>query len=88
MDHELSMDLILACLPNSFEQFVLNYRMNDKETTIPELINLLKTIKPTLKKGGKTVMLMDSSGFKKDSKNNKKRKATKAKGGVAKKKEK
>ena len=60
--------------------------MNDKETTIPELINLLKTVEPTLKKEGKTVMLVDSSSFKKDSKNKTKRKATKAKGGVAKKK--
>ena len=40
MDNELSIDLILAGLPDSFVQFFLNYRMNDKETTIPELINL------------------------------------------------
>ena len=56
--------------------------MNDKETSIPELINLLKKVKPTLKNEGKTVMLVDSSG----SKNKKKRKITKQKGGVAKKK--
>ena len=56
MDNELSIDLILVGLPNSFAQFVLKYRMNDKETTIPELINLLKTVEPTLVKEGKTVM--------------------------------
>ena len=44
MDNELHIDLILAGLSDSFAQFVLNYRMNDKETTIPELINMLKTI--------------------------------------------
>ena len=50
MDHELSIDLIMAGLPYIFSQFVLNYKRNDKETTIPELINLLKTIESTLKK--------------------------------------
>ena len=86
MDNELSIDLIIAGLPDSFAQFVLNYRMNDKETTIPELINLLKTVEPTLVKEGKTVMLVNSSSSKKGSKNKKKRKITKKKGGEAKKK--
>ena len=83
MDNELSIDLILAGLPDSFAQFVLNYRMNDKETTIPELINLLKTVEPTLVKEGKTMMLVNSSSSKIGSKNNKKRKITKQKGGGA-----
>ena len=82
MDNELSIDFILAGLPYSFAQFVLNYRMNDKETSIPKLINLLKTVEPTLKKEGKIVMLVDSFG----SKNKKKRKITKKKEGAAKKK--
>ena len=60
--------------------------MNDKETSIPEHVNLLKIIEPTLKKEGKTVMLVDSSNSKKSSKNKKKRKITKQKGGTAKKK--
>ena len=60
--------------------------MNDKETTILKLINLLKTVEPTLKKEGKILMLVDSFGSKKSSKNKKKRKVTKAQGGVAKKK--
>ena len=86
MDNELSIDLILAGLPDSFAQFVLNYRMNDKETTILELINRLKTVEPTLVKEGKTVMLVNSSSSKKGSKNKRKRKITKQKGGAAKKK--
>ena len=80
MDNELSIDLILAGLPDSFSQFVLNYRMNDKETTIPELINLLKTVEPTLMKEGKIVILVNCSS----SKNKKKRKITKQKGGATK----
>ena len=86
MDNELNIDLILVGLPDSFAQFVLNYWMNDKETSIPELINLIKTIEPTLKKEGTTVMLADSSNSKKNSKNKNKRKITKQKGGAAKKK--
>ena len=82
MDNELSIDLILVGLPDSFAQLVLNYRMNDKESTIPELINLLKTVEPTLVKEGKTVVLVNSSS----SKNKKKRKITKQKGEAAKKK--
>ena len=58
--------------------------MNDKETTIPELINLLKTVEPTLVKEGKTVMLVNSSSSKKGSKNKKNRKITKQKGVAAK----
>ena len=77
MDNELSIDLILACLPDSFAQFVLSYLMNDKESSILELINLLKTVEPTLKKEGKTVMLVNSSSSKNGSKNKKKRKITK-----------
>ena len=42
---------------------------------------MLKTIEPTLKKEGRAVRLMDSFG----SKNKKKRKSTRVKGGVAKK---
>ena len=86
MDNELSIDLILVGLPDSFSHFVLNYKMNDKENSIHELINLLKTVEPTLMKEGKTVMLVDSSSSKNGSKNNNNRKIPKKKGGVVKKK--
>ena len=76
IDHELSIDLILASLPHSFSQFVLNYRMNNIGSTIPKLINLLKTVEPSLRKEEKHVMLVDSSCSKKSSMNKKKRKST------------
>ena len=41
MDPEFSIDLILARLPDSFAQFVLNYEMVYKVPTIPKLINVL-----------------------------------------------
>ena len=61
--------------------------MKSKETSILKLINLLKTIMPTLKNEVKIMMLMDSSGSKKSSKNKKKkRNPMNAKGSVTKKK--
>ena len=41
-DFELSVDLILTSLPYSFAHFVLDYRINNIMSTIPNLINLLK----------------------------------------------
>ena len=87
LDHELSVDLILSSLIDNFAQFVLNYHMQSKQTSFLELINLLKTFKPTLKRKAKPMMLVDSSVSKKGFKNKKKRKKPmKAKGGVTKKK--
>ena len=60
--------------------------MNNIKSTIPELINFLKTIESSLRKEKNHVMLMDSFGSKKSSKNKKMSKSTQAKGGVAEKK--
>ena len=53
--------------------------MNNIESSIPKLINLLKIVEPTLKKESKVVMLMDTSR----SKNKKKKKSMKPVGGAA-----
>ena len=58
MDCELSVDLIMASLPDSFAQFVLDYRMNYIVSTIPELINLLKTAMSSLRNETKHVMIL------------------------------
>ena len=42
MDFELSVDLIMARLPNSFAQFVFDYGMDHIISTIPELIYVIK----------------------------------------------
>ena len=49
MDAEFSEDLILQSLPDSYASFVLNYQMNKITTTIPELINMLKTTEEDVK---------------------------------------
>ena len=48
MDFELSIDLILESLPNTFAQFVLEFRINYIMSTIPDLINLLKIVEGKL----------------------------------------
>ena len=63
MDPELSIDLIMARLPDSFAQFVLDYEMVHKITSIPELINVLKMDegKMAKKKGKETTPKETSS---------------------------
>ena len=82
MVFELSVDLMLASLPDGFPQFVLEYRINYIMSTIPKLINLLETVESSSKKEKKHVMLMHSSS----SKNKKRNKSTQAEEGVAEKK--
>ncbi|GJR27090.1 hypothetical protein Tco_1103322 [Tanacetum coccineum] len=49
-DTELSINLILSGLPADFNQFVLSYQMNRKETSIIKLHSLLQTAKQGIKK--------------------------------------
>ena len=75
MDHELSIDLILQSLPDSYASFVLNYQMNKISTTIPELVNMLKNAEEAVKKqSSKAVIVVGSSS---SSKRWKKKKNTK-----------
>ena len=62
MDLELSIDLILARLPDSFAQFVLDYEMVHKIPTIPELINVLEMAEGKMdKKKGKETTPKETS---------------------------
>ena len=42
MDGELSQNLIRQSLPDFFFQFVINYHVNKLNTSLPELLNMLK----------------------------------------------
>ncbi|KAK6151810.1 hypothetical protein DH2020_014445 [Rehmannia glutinosa] len=59
MDNELYMDLILQSLPPSFDTFVVNFNMHKMETSLPKLVNMLKTAESTMKKE-KPVLLVSS----------------------------
>ncbi|GJS90316.1 retrotransposon protein, putative, ty1-copia subclass [Tanacetum coccineum] len=49
IDAELSINIILSGLPTDYNQFVLSYQMNRKETSIMELHSLLQTAKQGIK---------------------------------------
>ncbi|GKE28087.1 hypothetical protein Tco_1443471, partial [Tanacetum coccineum] len=49
-DAELSINIILSSLPFDYNQFVLSYQMNRKETSIMELHSLLQTAEQGIKK--------------------------------------
>ena len=89
MDGELNQDLILQSLPESYSQFVLNYHMNKLNTSLPKLLNMLKTAESHIKKEKAPLLLIDKKkksgkkGFKRlnpksgISKNKKGKKASK-----------
>ncbi|GKF82476.1 hypothetical protein Tco_0244132 [Tanacetum coccineum] len=49
-DAELSINIILSGLPADYNQFVLSYQMNGKETLIMELHSLLQTAEKGIKR--------------------------------------
>ena len=44
ISHELATDLILSSLPESYDQFVMNYNMHHMEKSITELHGMLKNV--------------------------------------------
>ena len=56
IDGELEIDIIMASLPESFNQFVMNYKMN---VTLSELLNILIAAENLLKKEKPSVMVVE-----------------------------
>lgn len=65
MDSELSQELILQSLPDSFSQFVVNFHMNKLNTSLPELLNMLKTAEGHIKKDKGPLLLINSTSKRK-----------------------
>ncbi|KAK2382606.1 hypothetical protein QL285_070128 [Trifolium repens] len=65
LEQELAIDLILQSLPESFNQFVMNFIMNDMDKTLPQLSAMLRTAEKNMSKGkGKAILLVNSGKFK------------------------
>ncbi|GMI67463.1 hypothetical protein HRI_000415600 [Hibiscus trionum] len=62
---ELATDVILQSLPDSFNQFVLNFNMNEINKTPPQLLSMLRTAEINLKNVGPKPVLMVRKGKKK-----------------------
>ncbi|KAK9018707.1 hypothetical protein V6N11_033754 [Hibiscus sabdariffa] len=58
LNDELATDVILQLLPDSFNQFVLNFNMNEINKTLPQLLGMLRTAESNMKKGGSKSVLM------------------------------
>ena len=91
LGQELATDLILQSLRESYNQFVLNYNMNEIDKPLPELLSMLRTVELNLKKVKPNSILMVQKGKGKGKPKGKgksqakgKGKALKPKGGVAK----
>ena len=65
MDEELSQNLIMQSLSESFAQFVMNYHMNKLNTSLPELLNILKTTESHIKKEKAPLLLVGKTSKKK-----------------------
>ncbi|KAK8948838.1 hypothetical protein KSP39_PZI006032 [Platanthera zijinensis] len=50
LGQELATNLILQSLSDSYEQFVLNYNMNEIDKILPELLAMLRTAEINMKK--------------------------------------
>ncbi|KAK8694591.1 hypothetical protein V6N13_072139 [Hibiscus sabdariffa] len=58
LNDELAIDVVLQSLPDSFNQFVLNFNMNEINKTLPQLLGMLRTVEGNMKKGGSKSVLM------------------------------
>ena len=60
MDHDLSIDLVLTLLPESYSQSVLNFNMNKIETTLLGLLNMPVQVEKTIVKEKPLIHLVSS----------------------------
>ncbi|KAK3025670.1 hypothetical protein RJ639_041962 [Escallonia herrerae] len=84
---ELSQDLILQSLPESFSQFIVNFNMNKMSCDLHEMLNMLIDYENQItseKKKGTAMIVGNSSKRKVKGKKKFKRKPTAPKGGVTK----
>ncbi|KAL4290791.1 hypothetical protein GQ457_14G015240 [Hibiscus cannabinus] len=56
--NELAIDVILQSLQDNFNQFVLNFNMNEINKTLPQLLGMLRTAEGNMKKGGSKSIIM------------------------------
>nr|MCH9869660.1 hypothetical protein [Serratia marcescens] len=66
---ELATDLVLNSLSHGYDQFIMNYNMNNMEKSLAELHAMLKTAEPNVKKKTSQVLMVNKGkGMKKSDK--------------------
>ena len=78
-DPRTATDLILGSLPESYDQFVMNYDMHYMEKSIAELHRMLKNVETNIQKTNPMLMVQKGEGMKRNGKD-KGNKAKKRKG--------
>jgi len=63
--------MLQSIRPKNFLQFIMNYHMNKLDSTLLELLNMLKITEGTLKKKCHVLLIQSSRMSKKKSKRNK-----------------
>ncbi|MCQ7222034.1 hypothetical protein NP006_23260, partial [Salmonella enterica] len=59
---EMATDLILQSLSEGYNQFVMNYNMNELDKQLPEMLSMLRTAELILKKAKPSSILMVHNG--------------------------
>lgn len=65
MDNELSIDLILQSLPESYSHFIMNFTMMNMEKNLPELLSMLREVEPEINKGKTPILVIEGRKGKK-----------------------
>ena len=68
ISHELATDLIPGSLPESYDQFVMNYNMLHMEKTITELHGMLKNVEINIQKSNLVLMVQKGESMKRKGK--------------------
>ncbi|PKI65843.1 hypothetical protein CRG98_013747 [Punica granatum] len=74
LSQELATDLILLSLLGSYNQFFMNYNMNEYNKLFPKLLSMLKTVEQNINKGMPVLMVQMTKKKGKDKKKGKKAK--------------
>ncbi|KAK4382714.1 hypothetical protein Sango_2845300 [Sesamum angolense] len=80
LENDTYIDVILQSLPLSYNQFIVNFNMNELEKSINELINMLVQYEATIKKSVPSVLIREVSTFKAKGKRDERWKRKKGKG--------
>ncbi|KAL4339672.1 hypothetical protein GQ457_08G026150 [Hibiscus cannabinus] len=67
LKNELSKDVILQSLPDSFKPSVLIFNMNEINKTLPQLLGMLRTAEGNMKKNSsKSILIVHKANRKKN----------------------
>ncbi|KAK4386148.1 UNVERIFIED_CONTAM: hypothetical protein Scaly_2218600 [Sesamum calycinum] len=64
LEKKTCIDVILQSLPPSFDQFIINYNMNELEKSLHELINVLVQYEAMIEKCASSVLVGEASTSK------------------------